>query len=99
MLFFFLIQPSPQGANASPHTAILYPGIGKIPRRRAWHPTPVFLPEESPWTEEPGSYSLWGCKELDTTERVNTTAFPAEIVKCLAEQIEDNFPTSGSKIS
>ena len=22
--------------------------------RRAWHPTPVFLPGESPWTEEPG---------------------------------------------
>ena len=21
-----------------------------------------------PWTEEPGSYSSWGCKELDTTE-------------------------------
>ena len=21
-----------------------------------------------PWTEEPGSYSPWGCKELDTTE-------------------------------
>ena len=27
---------------------------GKIPRRRAWQPTPVFLPGESPWTEEPG---------------------------------------------
>ena len=22
--------------------------------RRAWQPTPVFLPRESPWTEEPG---------------------------------------------
>ena len=21
-----------------------------------------------PWTEEPGRYSLWGCKESDTTE-------------------------------
>ena len=21
-----------------------------------------------PWTEEPGGYSPWGCKELDTTE-------------------------------
>ena len=26
----------------------------KIPWRRAWQPTPVFLPGESPWTEEPG---------------------------------------------
>ena len=24
------------------------------PWRRAWQPTPVFLPGESPWTEEPG---------------------------------------------
>ena len=30
------------------------PWIGKIPWRRAWQPTPVFLPKESPWTEEPG---------------------------------------------
>ena len=26
---------------------------GKIPWRRAWQPTPIFVPEESPWTEEP----------------------------------------------
>ena len=26
---------------------------GKIPWRRAWQPSPVFLPGESPWTEEP----------------------------------------------
>ena len=29
------------------------PLVGKIPWRRAWQPTPVFLPGESPWTEEP----------------------------------------------
>ena len=29
------------------------------PLRRAWQPSPVFLPEESPWTEEPGGlYSM-----------------------------------------
>ena len=27
---------------------------GKIPWRRKWQPTPVFLPWEIPWTEEPG---------------------------------------------
>ena len=26
--------------------------VGKIPWRRAWQSTPVFLPGESPWTEE-----------------------------------------------
>jgi len=30
------------------------PWVGKIPWRRAWQPTPVFLPGESSWTEEPG---------------------------------------------
>jgi len=30
------------------------PWIGKISWRRAQQPTPVFLPGESPWTEEPG---------------------------------------------
>ena len=30
------------------------PWIGKIPWRRAWQPTPEFLPRESPWMEEPG---------------------------------------------
>ena len=29
----------------------LDPWVGKIPWRRAWQPTPVFLPGESPWTE------------------------------------------------
>ena len=34
--------------------------IGKIPWRRAWQPTPVFLPGESPWTEEPGGVQTMG---------------------------------------
>ena len=29
------------------------PWVRKIPWRRAWQPAPVFLPGESPWTEEP----------------------------------------------
>ena len=33
------------------------PWIGKILWRREWQPTPVFLPGEYPWTEEPGR--LW----------------------------------------
>ena len=29
------------------------PRVRKIPWRRAWQPTPVFLPGEFPWTEKP----------------------------------------------
>ena len=47
----------------------LIPGSRRYHWRRAWQPTPVFLP----WTEEPGrkfhgQHGPQGCKELDTTE-------------------------------
>ena len=32
----------------------IHPWVGNISWRRAWQPIPVFLPGESPWTEEPG---------------------------------------------
>ena len=38
------------------------------PWRRAWHPTPVFLPGESHGQRSLVGYSPWGHKELDTTE-------------------------------
>ena len=44
------------------------PWVGKIPWRRAWPPSPGFLPGEPPWTEEPGEYSPRGRKESDATE-------------------------------
>ena len=45
------------------------PWVRKIPGGRKWPPTPVFLPEKIPWTEEPGKlHSPWGRKESDTSE-------------------------------
>ena len=38
----------------------LTPGVRKIPRRRKWQPTPVFLPGNIPWTEEPGGLQAVG---------------------------------------
>ena len=40
------------------------PCIGKIPGRRAWQPTLVFLPGESPWTEEPGGLQSIGSQRV-----------------------------------
>ena len=34
--------------------------VGKIPWRRTWQPTPVFLPREFPGTEEPGGLQSTG---------------------------------------
>ena len=47
---------------------------GKIPWRRAWKPTLVFLPGESPWTEEPGRLQNMGSKESDMTEWLSTAS-------------------------
>ena len=44
------------------------PWIGKFLWRREWQYTPVFLPEEFHGQRSLAGYSLWGCKELDTTE-------------------------------
>ena len=35
-------------------------GVRKISWRRKWGPTPVFLPGESPWTEQPGGLQSMG---------------------------------------
>ena len=43
------------------------PWVGKIPWRRKWQLTLVFLPGKSHGQR---SYSQWGHKELDTTERL-----------------------------
>ena len=40
--------------------------------RRGWQPTPVFLPGKSHGQRGLVGYSLWGCKELDTTEHTHT---------------------------
>ena len=40
------------------------PWVGTIPWRRAWQPTPVFLPGESPWTEEPGGLQSMGLQRV-----------------------------------
>ena len=45
------------------------PGLGRsIPWRRAWQPTPGFLPERFHGQRSLVGYSPWGHKELDTTE-------------------------------
>ena len=49
--------------------------VGKIPWRREWLPTPVFLPEESHGQRSLVGCSPWGCKESDVTERLTLSGF------------------------
>jgi len=41
--------------------------VRKIPWRRAWQPTPVFLPEESHRKRSLAGYSPWCIKKSDMT--------------------------------
>ena len=47
------------------------PWVRKIPWRRAWQPTPVFLPGESHGQRSLVGNHRWGCEESDTTQRLN----------------------------
>ena len=46
------------------------PWVRKIPWRREWLPTPVFLPGVSHGQRGLAGYSPWGHKESDTTEQL-----------------------------
>ena len=66
------------------------PWARKIPRRRAWQTTPVFLSGESHTQRSLAGYSPWGCKELDMTMHA---------CNCLQEQLqtpEEKEPESTS---
>ena len=49
-----------------------HPWVGKIPQRRKWQPTPVFLPGTSHGQKRLAGYSPWGHRESDMTEHTHT---------------------------
>ena len=71
-------RPNPQNAQVTPEGRNLPANTGdvrdvgstsgKMPWRRAWQPTPVFLPGESHGKRSLAGYSSWVCKEVDMTE-------------------------------
>ena len=46
---------------------------GEDPLEEGRQPTPVFLPGEFPWPEEPGGLQSLGVTESDTTEGLSTS--------------------------
>ena len=62
------------GCQCSRHKRCRYnPWVGKIPWKRKWQPTPVFLPGEFHGQRSQVGCSPWGHKELDTTEQLTHT--------------------------
>ena len=49
------------------------PWVGKIPWRREWQPTPVFLLGDFHGQRSLAGYSPWCCKESDMTEQLTLT--------------------------
>ena len=59
------------------------PWVGKIPWRRKWQPTPVFLPGKSHGRRSLAGYSPWGFKESDMTEWLHFCHFNNIKSSCL----------------
>ena len=55
-------------ANAGNTGDTLHPWVGKIPWRRKWQPTLVFLPEKFHGQRKLADYSPWHRKKWDVTE-------------------------------
>ena len=53
-----------------PFSVILDPWVRRIPCRRKWHSTPVFLPGEFHGQGSLAGYSPWDPKEWDMTEQL-----------------------------
>ena len=74
--FCYLSMGFPGGARAKESTCQCKrhkrcgfdPWVRKIPWRRDWRPTPVFLPGEFHGQRSLVGYSSWGHKDLDMTE-------------------------------
>ena len=78
ILLIFRIWPSripfPVGSDSKCGRPGFYPWVGKISWRRAWQPTPVFLPREFQGQRSLDRCSPQGHKQSDTTERLSTAA-------------------------
>jgi len=59
------------------------PWVGQIPWRRAWQPSPVFLPGESHGQRSLVDYSPWGHKESNKTEQLSPLTSNVSLRVCL----------------
>ena len=67
---------NPPAKAGDAEDAGLDPGLGKIPWRRKWQPSPVFLPGASCGQRSLMGYSPWGHKRVGHDSALNTRALP-----------------------
>ena len=78
----FLVFPGGSDGTGLAHNANsgFHPWVGKIPWRRAWQPTPVFLPGESEGQRSLVGSSPGGGKESEMTEQLRLFPLPLPLV-------------------
>ena len=74
------------------------PWIGKICWRRAWQPTPVFLPGESPWTEEPCGLQSIGSERVGHDWATKHSSVHRNIIKAIYDKPTANISLNGEKL-
>ena len=65
-----VVKNSPASVGDAGDTGLI-PGSEKIPWRRKWQPTPVFLPGKSHGQRSLAGYSPWGRKETGMTKQLS----------------------------
>ena len=69
------------------------PLVRKIPRRRKWQPTPVFLPGKIHGQRGLEGCSPWGCKESEMTEHTHTGWLrPSDTADQIDTQYSSSYP-------
>ena len=66
------------------------PCVGKVPWRRKWEPTAVFLPGKSHGQSSLAGYCPWGHRESDTTERLSTHTRTRQSSSPLFVKVQDD---------
>ena len=79
-------------ANAGDLECGFHPRAEKVPWRRAWPHTPVFLPGESHGQKSLVGYSPWGRKESDTTEATEHTRTWKKVTNLKPAIVNSNCP-------
>ena len=70
------------------------PWVRKIPWKRAWQPTPEFLPGESHGQSILAGYRLWSTKKLDMTEWQSIAQYWELMLLLIESQMLSTLPST-----
>ena len=75
------------------------PNVGKVPWRKAWQPTSVFLPGESPWTEKPGGLQSMRSQRIRHDWMTKHSACRGltvtwEVLNSIAQRMQEQSPAN-----